>query len=174
MKKFQEFSHLNGAEYLAVKKVSIHREIIAMLSASQGDALRENAAYPNNSLLEIFNIKLAEVALRRGWRRMCAGFEKERIALHFLTSPLIEPPAFKESLGNWLWGYATGSIDVGVGIVPTNIARRHPRNEPGIERPIDNFNEIVKEIKQLGRNLPLVPFLLIATPLQVLKTRLKE
>jgi len=162
VKHFQEFSHLCGAEYLAVRKLSIYREIISMLAECHRSTLMERRVQSNSKSFEIFSEKFSEGALQRAWRETSAGLEKERVALRILT-----PASFLENIiSNWLWNYSVDNIDVGVGIVPISIARRRHRNNIDKENPTDNFNEVVKEIKRPGRNIPIVPFLLVAVPLQ--------
>lgn len=164
MKHFQEFSHLHGAEYLAVKKASIHREIIGMLAECYQITPKERGARSNMQSLERLGARFSEVALRRAWRETSTGLEKEKVVLSFLGSTC----SFEKVIGNWLWSYSSGKIDVGIGILPANTLRHRQRTRREKEKPILSFNEMIREMKRLGRNVPLVPFLLIAVPLQQL------
>ena len=162
MKHFQEFSHLHGAEYLAVKKLSIHREIIAMLAECHRKTLTRRGIRSNFESFENLSASFAEAALQRAWRKTSTGLEKERVALNCCTPTC----SLEKIVGNWLWDYSVGNIDVGIGILPENKLKQRSPIRAGKEKPIRSFNEVIRAIRRLGRNVPHVPFLLIAIPLQ--------
>ena len=162
VKHFQEYSHLYGAEYLAVRKLSIYREIISMLAECHRRTLTGRRIQLNSKSFEIFSARFSEGALLRAWRETSTGLEKERVALRIWTPT----SSLENIISNWLWNYSVENIDVGVGIIPTSIARRRHRNNVDRENHTDNFKRVVKEIKRFGRNIPIVPFLLVAMPLQ--------
>jgi len=159
VKRIQGFSHLHGAEHLAVRKSSIHREIVRMLAESRKRLSAEHNASSNKKLFEALSASFTELALQRAWRETSAGLEKRRVAWCFWTPS----SSIEKILGGWLWGYSAGNIDVGIGILPEKTPRHCSQHRD--ERDISMFS-IDKVIRGFGRNVPRVPFLLIATPLQ--------
>lgn len=165
MEAFRTFSHFNGAECLAIRKPSLHREIFELLKECHRSVPTDDDARSNVRFLQGFSERFARLAQQLAWRKTSTGLEKEQVAMNLHIPSALERFSLEQILSNRLWSYSVGNIDVGVEILPEKIAKPRLQTRTGKEHSSDNFEKAVAEIKRLGRPGPLVPLLLIGVTL---------
>jgi hypothetical protein len=160
MKATETYSHLNGLEYLMVRKPSLWQEVeevVSLVDATQcrtttetEEANQAETRYDAGAVNEAFRSLL----ISRGWEPSAEiGCMRDRVAieLQFGTAPTRECSLFAVTLAF----YVGDHIDVGIEILPMkSLQMEMSSGVPYYE------GELYNVIRQ-GRGVPAVPLLII-------------